>query len=122
MLGIAFRLTPLTWIRLLHTAIWSIFVGCILILPALGFLRRFRVAAVLIGVVLVECVILTANHFRCPLTDLASQYTADRAANFDIFLPLWLARYNQFIFGTFFLVGTLFVLYKYLSARRSRNE
>ena len=122
MLGMALLLTPLTWIKLLHTAIWSIFAGCILILPALGYLRRFRVAALLVGVVLVECVMVAANHFHCPLTNVASRYSSDRAANFDIFLPLWLARYNQFIFGTLFLVGALFVLYRYLSARRSRNE
>jgi hypothetical protein len=122
MLGIAFRLTALTWIKLLHTVIWSIFAGCILLIPVLGLLRRFRVAALLIGIVLVECVVVAANHFRCPLTNLASRHTADRAPNFDIFLPVWLARYNQLLFGSVFLIGALFVLHRYVSARRPRDE
>ena len=33
-----------------------------------------------------------------------------RSANFDIYLPVWLARYNKAIFGTLFVVGGLFVL------------
>ena len=50
------------------------------------------------------------NRGRCPLTDLASRYTDERTDNFDIYLPLWLARSNKTIFGTLFVVGELFVL------------
>jgi hypothetical protein len=106
MLDAAYPVAPLTWIKLLHTAIWFIFAGCVLILPVLGCLRCFRVAALLIGVVLVECVILAANHFRCPLTDLASRYTSERTANFDIYLPVWLVQRNQLIFGTLFSLAS----------------
>ena len=35
--------------------------------------------------------------WRCPLTDVAARYTTDRAENFDIHLPLWLAKYNKII-------------------------
>jgi hypothetical protein len=44
------------------------------------------------------------------LTDLAGHYTGDRTDNFDIYLPLWLARRNKTIFGTLFVIGELFVL------------
>jgi hypothetical protein len=47
---------------------------------------------------------------RCPLTPLAARYTDDRSDNFDIYLPLWLARYNKQIFGPLFLVATLFAI------------
>lgn len=46
-----------------------------------------------------------ANRFRCPLTDVAARYTGDRHDNFDIYLPLWLARYNKEIFGPLFAIG-----------------
>jgi len=38
--------------------------------------------------------------------------TSHRAApgDFDIYLPLWLARYNKAIFGALFSAGWLFVL------------
>jgi hypothetical protein len=39
--------------------------------------------------------VLWLNGWRCPLTDVAARYTDDRRANFDIYLPEWLARYNE---------------------------
>jgi hypothetical protein len=52
------------------------------------------------------------------LTDLAGRYTEQRADNFDIYLPLWLARRNKLIFGALFGVGELLVLGLWLSSRR----
>lgn len=89
-------------IRVLHTVIWIFFVSCILAIPVLGVLRRFRPAFMLTVLVLLECVVVALNRRQCPLTNLAAHYTADRRPNFDIYLPVWLARNNHFIFGTFF--------------------
>jgi hypothetical protein len=50
-------------------------------------LRRFRWAAILTGLVVLECIVLTVNGGRCPVSDLAQQSTADHADNFDIYLP-----------------------------------
>lgn len=100
----------LAGIKLLHTAIWLFFAGCIVAIPIAGAWRQFRWAAVLSGLVLVECAVLAMNRGRCPLTDLAGRYTEDRTDNFDIYLPLWLARRNTVIFGTLFAIGELFVL------------
>jgi hypothetical protein len=55
-------------------------------------LRSIRLAALLGALVSVELVILAANRCRCPLTAVAARYTEDRRANFDIYLPRWLAR------------------------------
>ena len=96
-------------IKLLHTAVWAFFVGCILAIPVAGAQGEFRWAAALSFAVLFECAIIAANHGRCPLTDLASRYTDERRDNFDIYLPLWLARHNKSIFGTLFLVSELYV-------------
>ena len=80
----------LTAIKLLHTVIWAFLAASILVLPVAGVLRRFRWAAILTVIVLLECVVLALNGGRCPLTDLAARYTVDRASNFDIYLPNWL--------------------------------
>jgi len=105
--------SPLLWIRIAHTVVWIFFVMCILALPIAAYLRRFRAAALLTAVILADCLLLALNRFRCPLTDVAARYTTDRAANFDIFLPLWLAAHNKSVFGTLFFAGALFSLYWY---------
>lgn len=104
-------------IKVLHTAIWAFFAGCIVALPVAGWLGRFRVAAVLTALILMECLVLAVNRWSCPLTDLAAKYTADRSPDFDIYLPLWLARYNKIVFGAVFILGELIVLERWFLAR-----
>jgi len=86
-------------------------------LPVLAWRGRFRWAAGLSALILAECAILAINHFHCPLTNLAARYTAERTANFDIFLPEWLARHNQSVFGALFVAGGLFTLWRWRVAR-----
>jgi hypothetical protein len=95
-------------IRLLHTLVWAFLAGCIFALPVTALRRRFDWAAILTAIILVECLVLALSVD--PLTDVAARFTSERADNFDIYLPLWLARYNKTIFGTLFLVNELIVL------------
>jgi hypothetical protein len=108
------RIPALIGIKLLHTAVWLFFAGCIVAIPLVGAWRQFRWAAILTVVVLGECAVLAVNRGRCPLTDLAGRYTEARPDNFDIYLPLWLARHNKTIFGTLFVMGELFVLGRWM--------
>ena len=85
----------LTAIKLLHTVIWAVFAGSIILLPVVGVLRRFDWALVLTVLILIECGVLALNRGRCPLTDVAAKFTDKRADNFDIYLPNWLARHNK---------------------------
>lgn len=95
-------------IKLLHTAIWLFFAGCIVTIPfAAAAHGSFRLVALLTGLVLLECAVLAANQCRCPLTVLAVPHTLDRRPNFDIYLPIWLARENTEIFGTLFIAAEL---------------
>lgn len=111
-------LRPLTAVRLLHTLAWALFAGCIIAIPIAVLAGRFRLAAVLIGIVLVEVGILAFNRMRCPLTAVAARYTDDRRANFDIYLPEWLARHNKVIFGVLYAGGILLTLGAWLSRDR----
>jgi hypothetical protein len=95
----------LVLIKLVHTLAWAFFAGCIVALPLAALAGRMRLAAWLAAATLVEVVVLVANGMRCPLTDLAARYTDQRHDNFDIYLPLWLARHNKVIFGSLFVVG-----------------
>lgn len=94
--------------KLGQTAAWALFAACILATPVLALAGWLSVALVLDLIVLGEVMVLAANGWRCPLTDVARRYTDDRADNFDIYLPLWLARHNKVIFGWLFVAGMCF--------------
>lgn len=79
--------TKLRAIKLAHTLVWAFFAGCVLALPFAAWLGAHR---------------------------LAARYTEDRRANFDIYLPLWLARNNQRIFGSLYFAGLAFAAYCWL--------
>lgn len=100
----------LTAIKLLHTVVWALFVACILGIFVAARAGRLGLAAVLIGVVMCEALVLVFNRMRCPLTDVAARYTAERADNFDIYLPLFVARHNKTIFGALYLAGIVYTL------------
>jgi hypothetical protein len=101
-------------VKLLHTAIWIVMAGAILVLPVTGVIRRFDWAGGITLIILAECLVLALNKGRCPLTDWAARYTDDRDANFDIYLPEWVARHNKEIFGSLFLAGEAVVLWRFL--------
>ncbi len=111
----------LTTIKFLHTLVWALLVASILAVPVLAVLRRFRPAAILSGVVWLECAVLAVNGGHCPLTDVAARFTADRAANFDIYLPNWLAEHNKIIFGLLFIAGELVLLASWVRKRYSAS-
>lgn len=67
----------------------------------------------LVSFVLLEILILAVNNWRCPLTGVAARHTQDRRDNFDIFLPLWLARYNKQVFGSLFVAGLAYTAFEW---------
>lgn len=101
-------------VKVLHTAAWTFFVTCIAAVPVLATRGQYDLALVAAGLLLAEVLVLAANHLRCPLTDVAARYTDDRAPNFDIYLPRWIARYNKEIFGPLFVAGLVFALVHWL--------
>ena len=108
---------PLVLVKLTHTLVWCFFVACIVAIPIAAVRLNFKAALFLIGLVTVECAVLALNRCRCPLTGVAGRYTEQRADNFDIYLPTWIARYNKEIFGPLFVVATLFVLFRWWFTR-----
>lgn len=95
-------------IKTVHTIVWSIFVAAIVGVPIAARFESWRIVGVLVGLVSAECVVLALNGMRCPLTAIAERYTDDRRANFDIWLPEWLARHNKSIFGAMFAVDLVY--------------
>ena len=108
------RINALVAIKLLHTAVWAALAGCIVALPITALLHRFDWAIILTVIIVAECGVLDVNKGQCPLTGVAARFTDERADNFDIYLPNWVARHNKSIFGTLFVVNELFALWCWL--------
>lgn len=98
-------------IKLLHTLVWAFMVACIAGVYLFAGAGRFGWALVAAGIVLGEVLVLVVNRMRCPLTPVAARFTEDRRANFDIYLPEWLARYNREVFGTLYVLGLTYAAF-----------
>lgn len=92
-------------IKAMHTAIWAV-------LSAVIFYLLYAVIADRIdhwfwwglGLVGIEVLTLLIFGMSCPLTVLARRLSGSQRANFDIYLPEWLARYNKVICSMILLV------------------
>ena len=104
-------------VKIVHTLVWALFAGCIVALPIVAWLQDIRAAMILIAIVGFEVLVLLLNRFRCPLTGIAARYTQDRRDNFDIYLPLWVARYNKQIFGSLYVAGIVYTLVQWKGMR-----
>ncbi len=100
--------TTLRAIKLIHTLVWAFFAGCIVAIPVYAWMGSIRIAWILCAVVSFEVLILAVNNWKCPLTPIAARYTENREDNFDIYLPLWMARYNKEIFGSLYVIGIIY--------------
>jgi hypothetical protein len=102
-------------IRLIHTLIWIFMVtaiGYVLYSGISNEVNAFTWWAV--AIVILEGIVLAAFNMICPLTLLARKYTGSTKENFDIYLPLLLARYNKQIFTPVFILGLIIVLIRVL--------
>ncbi|HEV7365265.1 MAG TPA: hypothetical protein VGN76_05430 [Gemmatimonadales bacterium] len=101
-------------VKIVHTIVWALVAGCIIAIPFYAWLDRFDLVLAFSVVVGAEILVLVWNHWRCPLTDVAAHYTTSQRANFDIYLPEWLARRNKLIFGVLFVGGLLVALARWV--------
>lgn len=104
-------------IKVVHTLVWAFFVLCIVGIPIASSLGYFTTAAFLAAVVFLEIIVLLLNSWSCPLTAVAARYTTERNANFDIYLPEWLARNNKSIFGWLYVFGAIVAALQWAHAR-----
>tara|TARA_R110002051_G_scaffold287016_3_gene349687 strand:+ start:587 stop:925 length:339 start_codon:yes stop_codon:yes gene_type:complete len=102
-------------IKIIHTLIWLFFVILIFHVLYSGITDTVNITTwIAIGLVIGEGVVLLIFKMFCPLTILARNYSDSQEANFDIFLPNWLAKYNKQIFTSLFVLGLIIVLFRVL--------
>ncbi len=101
----------LIFLKTIHTIIWVIMTASNFVAFYFAFNGiydyRFWIPA---GILILEIVTVFINKWSCPLTPITAKYTDDRKPNFDIYLPLWLARYNKEIFSAIILIEILIVI------------
>lgn len=95
----------LAWIKAVHTVIWAVLSAVIFYLlyaVITGRLDQWFWWG--LGLVGLEVLTLLVFGMSCPLTVLARRLSGSQRANFDIFLPEWLARHNKAICSVILLV------------------
>lgn len=108
--------TRLRIVKAIHTLIWVVLASCVVSIPFAAWAGRLDIATALIVVISVEVAVLALNAWRCPLQAVAARYTSDRAANFDIYLPAWIAGRTMIIFGPLFAFGLAVTVVSWLAA------
>ncbi len=105
----------LTLIKNIHTLIWIFFNFVIFYMLYAAIAHKLDLWLWIgYGLVFIEGLILLAFRSRCPLNLLARQYTNSTEANFDIYLPSWLAKYTKLIYTTIFGIISIITLYQIL--------
>lgn len=95
-------------IRAIHTAIYLVNAGAILLIDYAGLTGRtgpwLRVALALAAI---EVAVFVGSGMKCPLTAVAVKYGADHGTIFDTFLPERLTRNTLRIFGPLLAIGLI---------------
>lgn len=109
------RRNKLTAIKLLHTLIWLFFnVVIFYMIYAVVYGRLdvwFWLGYVLVGI---EGLVLVAFGWSCPISILARRFTTSQHANFDIYLPEWLAYHTKSIYTSIMMVIIVLTIYRLL--------
>jgi NhaP-type Na+/H+ or K+/H+ antiporter len=108
--------SALTLIKTIHTAIWLFFnVVIFYLLYAVITDRIDRWVWICIGLILLEGIVLLIFKNVCPVTKVAQRYSDSDKANFDIFLPEWLARHNKTIYTGIVAVALLILAWRLIA-------
>ncbi|HMT12679.1 MAG TPA: hypothetical protein PKA39_13770 [Ignavibacteria bacterium] len=100
----------------MHTAIWIFFNIVIFYLLYAVVVNKIDIWVwISLGLIGIETLILLVFKRVCPVTLLAKRYSDSERANFDIYLPHWLAKYNQPIYSSIVMLAILILFYRLLT-------
>jgi len=108
--------SKLILVKLLHTVIWVFFNIVIFYLLYAVIANKIDLWVwVCLGLIGLEVIILLAFRSVCPVTLIAEKYSDSERANFDIYLPHWLAKYNKRIYSVIVLIALVILVYRLYS-------
>lgn len=98
-------------IKVVHSLVWVFFNGVIAYLYYAAVTNKLdKWVWVGIGLISLEGLVLLLFKRICPITTIARKYSDSTKDNFDIFLPNWLAKHNQLIYTTLFVIVLIVLL------------
>ncbi|MDQ3101374.1 MAG: hypothetical protein M3R08_08300 [Bacteroidota bacterium] len=106
----------LTLIKSLHTLVW-VFLNVVIFyfLYTLIFDRIGLWTWLCLAAIDLEALVLLIFSRMCPVTIVARKYSNSDRANFDIYLPEWLAKYNKEIYSVIVVVGLVVLALRLVS-------
>ena len=108
--------SKLILLKSLHTLIWIFFNVVIFYFVYAVIVNKIdRWVWICLSLVGLEGLVLLIFKSLCPITVVARKYSDSEKANFDIYLPNWLAKYNKRIYTTIVLVGVVILIYRLLA-------
>ena len=106
----------LVLIKLLHTSVWIFFNIVLIYLYYATITNQIGIWFWLgVGAFFLEFIILIVYGWNCPITFWAKKYSNSSQANFDIYLPNWLAQHNKTIYSILIVVLIIiFIMNQYI--------
>lgn len=102
------------FIKTIHTFIWAIMMAAIIYIVYCGLTNRFDLLLWLsIVLIILEGAVLLIFNWNCPLTLIVKKYTKNRKDNFDIYLPIFIAKHTKMIFSALFVRGVMLVFFNF---------
>ncbi|MEO8769638.1 MAG: hypothetical protein ABI402_06125 [Ferruginibacter sp.] len=103
-------------VKIIHTLIWIFFnlvISYMLYAVVINKIDKW----LWIGYIIIFLEITTLLYFKlsCPITIVARRYSISRKPNFDIFLPVWLAKYNRIIYAGILITVIFITVYRLLN-------
>jgi hypothetical protein len=100
----------LIFLKFVHTIVWAVMATSNFLAFYFAITGRFDIWFwVPFLLIVFEILVILINQWKCPLTKVAEHYTGDRQPNFDIYLPMWLAKYNVRIFSVLIAIELFIV-------------
>jgi hypothetical protein len=107
--------TKLTIIKTIHTLVWLFFNVVIFYMLYAVIVNKLDIWLWIgYGLFVLEGITLLVFKFFCPLTVIARKYSNSTRANFDIYLPHWLAKYNKLIYTSLLGIISIITIYRLL--------
>jgi hypothetical protein len=107
--------SKLVLIKTIHTLVWIVFNVVIFYLLYAVIVNQIDMWVwICLSLILLEGIVLLIFKNLCPITIIARSYSQSDKANFDIYLPNWLAKYNKQIYSGIVLMAVLILLYRLL--------
>jgi polyferredoxin len=108
------KMAKLVFLKRTHTAVWVFFnILMAYLFYAVWAGRTGLLFWICVGCFIAEFLVLMFNGWACPITPMARKYTDDQRANFDIYLPEWLARHNKTIYSALFIMVWVVYLFRW---------